>query len=71
MPIWSGVNIDGVMLKDLNPQIGTESDRENWNEIHKKVIMRYSRRIRSRSRTRALISLQTPATSAVNHCLSL
>ena len=68
MPIWSGVNIDGVMLKDLNPQIGTESDRENWNEIHKKVIMRY--RIRSRSRTRALISLQTPATSAVNHCLS-
>ncbi|KAM7437397.1 hypothetical protein ABFA07_012954 [Porites harrisoni] len=39
VPIWSGVNIDGVMLKDLNPQIGTESDRENWNEIHKKVIM--------------------------------
>ena len=40
VPVWSGVNIDGVMLMDLNPQIGTESDRENWNEIHKKVIMR-------------------------------
>lgn len=39
VPVWSGVHIDGVMLKDLNPQIGTESDRENWNEIHKKVIM--------------------------------
>ena len=40
VPVWSGVNIDGVMLMDLNPQIGTESDHENWNEIHKKVIMR-------------------------------
>ncbi|XP_073248745.1 L-lactate dehydrogenase-like isoform X2 [Porites lutea] len=39
VPVWSGVNIDGVMLKDLNPQIGTGADRENWNEIHKKVIM--------------------------------
>ena len=38
--MWSGVNIDGVHLKDLNPEIGTDSDPENWNDVHKKVVNR-------------------------------
>lgn len=40
MPIWSGVNIAGVNLKDLNPEIGTENDPENWGEVYSKVVNR-------------------------------
>lgn len=38
VPIWSGVNIAGVNLKDLNPEIGTENDPENWGEVYGKVV---------------------------------
>ena len=38
MPVWSGVNIGGVNLKEINPNIGQENDPENWNEIHNKVV---------------------------------
>ena len=36
----AGVNVAGVILKELNPQMGTNADPENWNEIHNKVVMR-------------------------------
>jgi len=39
VPVWSGVNIAGVSLKELNPHVGTDSDPENWNKIHKQVVM--------------------------------
>lgn len=38
MAVWSGVNIAGVRLRELNPNIGTTEDPENWEEVHKKVV---------------------------------
>ena len=41
VPVWSGVNIAGVKLSDLNPDLGSESDPEKWEDVHKKVVNRY------------------------------
>ncbi|XP_039964675.1 L-lactate dehydrogenase isoform X1 [Bactrocera neohumeralis] len=38
VPVWSGVNIAGVRLRELNPNIGTTEDPENWEDVHKKVV---------------------------------
>lgn len=38
VPVWSGVNIAGVRLRELNPNIGTSEDPEKWNEVHKQVV---------------------------------
>lgn len=38
VPVWSGVNVAGTRLRDINPTAGLENDRENWTEIHKEVI---------------------------------
>ncbi|XP_037977546.2 L-lactate dehydrogenase isoform X1 [Plutella xylostella] len=38
VPVWSGVNIAGVRLSDLNPKIGTEEDPEDWQQIHQSVV---------------------------------
>ncbi|XP_006615424.2 L-lactate dehydrogenase-like isoform X1 [Apis dorsata] len=38
VPVWSGVNIAGVRLRDLDETVGTDDDKENWNEIYKKVV---------------------------------
>ncbi|XP_077611246.1 L-lactate dehydrogenase A-like 6B isoform X2 [Crocuta crocuta] len=38
VPVWSGVNIAGVPLKDLNSDIGTDKDPEKWKNIHCGVI---------------------------------
>ncbi|XP_053760297.1 L-lactate dehydrogenase A-like 6A [Panthera pardus] len=38
VPVWSGVNIAGVPLKDLNSDIGTDNDPEKWKNVHKDVI---------------------------------
>lgn len=35
---WSLLNVGGVRLRDLNPQLGLENDPENWKEIHQEVI---------------------------------
>ncbi|XP_062346922.1 L-lactate dehydrogenase B chain isoform X2 [Cinclus cinclus] len=36
--VWSGVNVAGVCLQELNPDMGTDKDPENWKEIHKQVV---------------------------------
>lgn len=36
--VWSGVNVAGVRLRELNPAIGTEDDPENWKQVHKDVV---------------------------------
>ncbi|XP_021572098.1 L-lactate dehydrogenase B chain isoform X3 [Carlito syrichta] len=36
--VWSGVNVAGVSLQELNPEMGTENDSENWKEVHKMVV---------------------------------
>ncbi|XP_037937934.1 L-lactate dehydrogenase [Teleopsis dalmanni] len=38
VPVWSGVNIAGVRLRELNPNIGSVEDPEKWNEVHKQVV---------------------------------
>ncbi|XP_054426128.1 L-lactate dehydrogenase A-like 6A isoform X1 [Pteronotus mesoamericanus] len=38
VPVWSGVNVAGVPLKQLNLDIGTDKDPEQWKEVHKDVI---------------------------------
>uniref|UniRef100_A0A915CXI7 L-lactate dehydrogenase n=1 Tax=Ditylenchus dipsaci TaxID=166011 RepID=A0A915CXI7_9BILA len=37
--VWSGVNVAGVSLSNVNPEIGETDDTENWEvDIHQKVI---------------------------------
>uniref|UniRef100_A0A1I7T161 L-lactate dehydrogenase n=1 Tax=Caenorhabditis tropicalis TaxID=1561998 RepID=A0A1I7T161_9PELO len=37
--VWSGVNVAGVTLHDIKPDIGEKTDNEHWEaEIHKKVV---------------------------------
>ncbi|XP_073420179.1 L-lactate dehydrogenase A chain [Dendrobates tinctorius] len=38
VPVWSGVNVAGVSLKTLNPDLGADNDKENWKEVHKQVV---------------------------------
>ncbi|XP_051019014.1 L-lactate dehydrogenase A chain-like [Acomys russatus] len=38
VPVWSGVNVAGVSLKTLNPELGTDADQERWKEVHKQVV---------------------------------
>lgn len=38
VPVWSGVNVAGVRLRELNPTIGTDADPEKWNELHSEVV---------------------------------
>ena len=40
VPLWSGVNVAGVSLKSLDPNIGTDSDKDHWKNIHKEVVGR-------------------------------
>uniref|UniRef100_A0A2K5F5H8 L-lactate dehydrogenase n=1 Tax=Aotus nancymaae TaxID=37293 RepID=A0A2K5F5H8_AOTNA len=32
VPVWSGVNVAGVSLKTLHPDLGTDTDKEQWKE---------------------------------------
>ena len=36
--VWSGLNIGGVRLRDLSPQLGRMGDAENWAAIHEEVV---------------------------------
>ncbi|CAD7680867.1 unnamed protein product [Nyctereutes procyonoides] len=36
--VWSGVNVAGVSLQELNPEMGTDNNSENWKEVHKMVV---------------------------------
>ncbi|XP_043286414.1 L-lactate dehydrogenase-like [Venturia canescens] len=38
VPVWSGVNVAGVRLRDLDETVGTENDPENWGDLHKQVV---------------------------------
>lgn len=38
VPVWSGVNVAGVRLSDINPDVGTENDKEGYNSLHRKVV---------------------------------
>ncbi|CAO2597530.1 L-lactate dehydrogenase A chain [Lemmus lemmus] len=38
VPVWSGVNVAGVSLKNLNPELGSDADKEQWKEAHRQVV---------------------------------
>ncbi|XP_052746572.1 L-lactate dehydrogenase isoform X2 [Bicyclus anynana] len=38
VPVWSGVNVAGVRLRDLNRKMGTDTDPEHWQELHSMVV---------------------------------
>ncbi|ELW72269.1 L-lactate dehydrogenase B chain [Tupaia chinensis] len=38
LAVWSGVNVAGVSLQELNPEMGTVDDSKNWKEVHKMVV---------------------------------
>ena len=38
VPVWSGVNIASIRLREINPSAGLEEDQENWSECHKEVV---------------------------------
>ena len=38
VPVWSGVNLAGVRLRDLDETVGTANDTQGWNEIHNQVV---------------------------------
>lgn len=38
VPLWSGVNVAGVLFRDILPNVGLELDEEGWNEMFKDVI---------------------------------
>jgi hypothetical protein len=38
--VWSGVNVAGVRLRDINPALGSGNDKENWEDMHRQVVQR-------------------------------
>lgn len=38
VPVWSGVNVAGVRLRELNPHVGTDKDPEKWCDLHSEVV---------------------------------
>ncbi|XP_041986809.1 L-lactate dehydrogenase isoform X3 [Aricia agestis] len=38
VPVWSGVNVAGVRLSDINPKIGSDTDPEKWKSLHQEVV---------------------------------
>ncbi|XP_008551625.1 L-lactate dehydrogenase-like [Microplitis demolitor] len=37
VPLWSGVNVAGVLFRDVMPNIGLDMDQDGWNELMKDV----------------------------------
>jgi L-lactate dehydrogenase len=66
VPIWSGVNVAGVNLIDLNPKIGQQDDPEQWNDIHKQVIHSAYEIINLKGYTSWAIGLSV---SAISHAI--
>ncbi|KAK9747456.1 lactate/malate dehydrogenase, NAD binding domain [Popillia japonica] len=38
VPVWSAVSVSGVRLREVNPNLGTDNDPEDWQELHKQVV---------------------------------
>nr|XP_046468991.1 L-lactate dehydrogenase-like [Neodiprion pinetum] len=37
VPVWSGVHVAGMKLRDINPRMGETDDPEKWNEVSQAV----------------------------------
>ena len=38
--VWSGVNVAGVRLSDMDPKVGTGENSDKWVKVHHEVINR-------------------------------
>lgn len=38
IPVWSNVNVAGVRLREIKPEVATSSDDEHIGDIHKDVV---------------------------------
>ncbi|KAL4843678.1 hypothetical protein H8958_019349 [Nasalis larvatus] len=36
--VWSGMTVAGISLRILHPDLGTDTDKEQWKEVHKQVV---------------------------------
>ncbi|CAL4085303.1 unnamed protein product [Meganyctiphanes norvegica] len=67
VPVWSGVNVAGVRLRDLNPKLGKDDDPENFKQVHKDVVNSAYEVIRLKGYTSWAIGLSCAAlTDAIN-----
>jgi L-lactate dehydrogenase len=61
VPVWSGVNIAGVRLREINPAIGTADDPEKWADLHDEVVKSAYEVIRLKGYTSWAIGLSVAA----------
>jgi L-lactate dehydrogenase len=61
VPVWSGVNIAGVRLREINPAIGTDDDPEKWAQLHDEVVKSAYEVIRLKGYTSWAIGLSVAA----------
>ncbi|CAL4060935.1 unnamed protein product, partial [Meganyctiphanes norvegica] len=64
VPVWSGVNVAGMRLQDINPKIGKEDDPDNYNQVHKDVVNGAYEVIRLKGYTSWAIGLSCSALTA-------
>lgn len=38
VPLWSGVNVAGVLFRDILSNVGLEMDEEGWNDLLKGLV---------------------------------
>ncbi|VDK29160.1 unnamed protein product [Gongylonema pulchrum] len=65
VPVWSGVNVAGVSLRDVKPDIGKKADSDKWQEeIHKGVVSAAYEIIKLKGYTSWAIGMSTGAIAA-------
>lgn len=67
VPVWSGVNLAGVRLRELNPAVGNDNDDddpERWCDVHRDVVNSAYEVIRLKGYTSWAIGLSVAALAA-------
>jgi len=54
---WSSVNVAGIRLRDISPEIGKAADPENWEQLHKDVVQSAYEIIKAKGYTNWAIGL--------------
>ncbi|EFO16236.1 L-lactate dehydrogenase [Loa loa] len=66
VPVWSGVNVAGVALRDVKPDIGKSADSDKWHEeIHKGVVSAAYEIIKLKGYTSWAIGMSTAAIATI------
>lgn len=61
VPVWSGVNVAGVRLREIDPEVGTSADEERWSDVHHQVVSSAYEIIRLKGYTSWAIGLSVSA----------